>query len=124
MNNVSGYSPCPIYGQILSVKSQMLFYGSFLLYAPGVIEISVLFMICFYQTNQVYRWFIFTMRKLDQLLNMLTIMRFVPSSLCTFFGVYNNNIQKNRASCRLAHSRSPIKQHNYIISQGDSETCG
>ena len=118
MNNVSGYSPCPIYGQILSVKSQMLFYGSFLLYAPGVIEISVLFMICFYQTNQVYRWFIFTIRKLDQL---LTIMRFVPSSLCTFFGVYN---KKNRASCRLAQSRSPIKQHNYIISQGDSETCG
>ena len=38
MNNVSGYSPCPIYGQILSVKSQMLFYavgGSFLLCAPA-----------------------------------------------------------------------------------------
>ena len=38
MNNVSGYSPCPIYGQILSVESQMLFYavgGSFLLCAPG-----------------------------------------------------------------------------------------
>ena len=34
MNNVSGYSPCSIYGQILSVK---LFYavgGSFLLCAP------------------------------------------------------------------------------------------
>ena len=39
MNNVSGYSPCPIYGQILSVKSQMLFYGSFLLCAPGAVNI-------------------------------------------------------------------------------------
>ena len=26
MNNVSGYSPAPIYGQIPAVKSQMLFY--------------------------------------------------------------------------------------------------
>ena len=43
MNNVSGYSPCPIYGQILSVKSQMLFYavgGSFLLCAPGRMYVS------------------------------------------------------------------------------------
>ena len=44
MNNVSGYSPCPIYGQILSVKSQMLFYtvgGSFLLCAPGSTNLQI-----------------------------------------------------------------------------------